>query len=186
MRSIFLAAGAALLTFSCSPEAQPKPKGELRLEYPAHSYRSFDPACPFRFEVSNSAVITNSPKNRCWFYIDYPKMKGRVFFTYYPVNGNLAAQIQESERMVYEHTVKASRIDVKSFEYPEKKVYGNFYQLQGYAASNVQFYATDSTRHFVNAYLYFNTRPNPDSLAPAVDYVRDDLMHLIDTFQWKN
>lgn len=112
-------------------------------------------------------------------------MKAKVFITYYPILQNLDEHILESEKMVYGHTVKASSIDTKSFAYPEKKVYGNFYELKGHTASNIQFYATDSTKHFVTAYLYFNTRPKPDSLAPAVDYIKKDLLHLIDTFQWK-
>jgi gliding motility-associated lipoprotein GldD len=112
-------------------------------------------------------------------------MKGKVFLTYYPINGDFAEHVKESEKMVYEHTVKASSIDTKSFQYPEKNVYGNFYELKGQSASNLQFYITDSTRHFVTAYLYFNSRPKPDSLAPAVEYVKRDLLHLIDTFEWK-
>jgi len=88
--------------------------------------------------------------------------------------------------MVYEHTIKASSIDTKTFAYPEKKVYGNFYELKGQTASNIQFFVTDSTRHFVTGNLYFNSRPKPDSLAPAVDYIKKDLLHIIDSFEWKN
>lgn len=87
--------------------------------------------------------------------------------------------------MVYEHTVKASAIETKSFSYPEKRVFGNFYELQGQTASNAQFYVTDSTRHYVTANLYFNTRPKPDSLAPAVEYIKKDMRHLIETFKWQ-
>ena len=66
-----------------------------------------------------------------------------------------------------------------------EKVYGNVYELKGESASNIQIFITDSTRHFVTMNLYFNTRPKPDSLAPAVDYIKKDLLHMIDTFQWK-
>ncbi|RZJ42585.1 MAG: gliding motility lipoprotein GldD, partial [Chryseobacterium sp.] len=110
----------------------------------------------------------------------------KVFITYFPVKGDFADHVRESEKMVYEHTIKASSIDAKSFQYPEKKVYGNFYELKGQSASNLQFYATDSTKHFVTAYLYFDTRPKPDSLAPAVDYIKKDIKHMLDTFEWKN
>ncbi len=87
--------------------------------------------------------------------------------------------------MVYEHTIKATAIDTKSFSYPERQVDGNFYELKGPSASNLQFFVTDSTRHYVTANLYFNSRPKPDSLAPAVAYIKNDLLHLIDTFEWK-
>lgn len=171
------------LLFSCGKDAIPKPAGELRLEYPKPQYSDFD-ACTYRFEMSNFAKITDG-KKPCWYYLNYPEMKAKVFITYYPIRNDFNLQVQESEKMVYEHTKKASSIDTKTFEYPEKKVYGNFYEMKGQSASNLQFFVTDSTRHFVTAYLYFNSRPKPDSLAPAVDYIKKDMMHLIETFEWK-
>ncbi|MCU7613176.1 gliding motility lipoprotein GldD [Chryseobacterium sp. GMJ5] len=174
----------SLVLFSCEKEANPKPYGELRLEYPAPKYHQFESDCSYTFEYSAFAKMTNA-KKPCWFYLNYPKMKAKIFVTYYPIQNDFADHVREAEKMVYEHTIKASSIDTKSFEYPEKKVYGNFYELKGQSASNLQFYATDSTKHFVTAYLYFNTRPKPDSLAPAVNYIKKDMMHLLDTFEWK-
>lgn len=184
IKKILVFCTAAVLV-SCKEEAIPKPSGELRLDYPAPKYQKFEPACAYSFEVSDFATIYPG-KKPCWFYINYPKMKAKVFFTYYPVTNNFTQQVKEVERLVYRHTIKASAIDAKSFEYPEKRVYGNFYELKGQVGTNLQFYATDSTRHFVSAYLYFNSRPKPDSLAPAVSYIKNDLKHLLDTFQWKD
>ncbi len=172
------------ILFSCGEETIPKPFGELRLEYPQPKYQKYLSPCNFGFEYSDFAKIENA-KNPCWYYIYYPKMKAKVFMTYFPIKNDFELHVKESEKMVYEHTIKANFIDVKSFSYPEKKVYGNFYELKGQSASNLQFFVTDSTRHYVTANLYFNTRPKPDSLAPAIDYIKKDMLHLIDTFQWK-
>ena len=172
------------LVVSCSQETQPKPPGELRLEYPKAAYQKFSAPCDFSFEYSNFAKIENA-KNPCWYYIDYPKMKAKVFITYFPIKNDFALHVKESEKMVYEHTIKASAIDTKSFNFPDRKVFGNFYELQGPTASNLQFFATDSTKHYLTANLYFNTRPKPDSLAPAINYIKDDLRHLIETLEWK-
>ena len=174
----------SLLLLSCEKQINPKPYGELRLEYPAPKYQKFESDCSYTFEYSGFAKMADA-KKPCWFYLSYPKMKAKVFITYYPIQNDFADHVKEAEKMVYEHTIKASSIDTKSFEYPEKKVYGNFYELKGQSASNLQFYATDSTKHFVTAYLYFNTRPKPDSLAPAVGYIKKDMLHLLDTFEWK-
>lgn len=173
-----------LVAVSCGKKSIPKPVGELRLEYPEPKYNLFESGCGYRFEFSDYAKILPA-KKPCWFYISYPQMKAKVFITYFPIKNDFLLHVKEAEKMVYEHTIRASSIDTKSFSYPEKKVYGNFYELKGQTASNIQFYATDSTRHFVTANLYFNTRPKPDSLAPAVDYIKKDLRHLIDTFEWK-
>ncbi|MCA6068341.1 gliding motility lipoprotein GldD [Chryseobacterium sp. RG1] len=175
----------ALVLVSCGKDSVPKPYGELRLEYPAPKYQKFESNCAYTFEYSDFAKMTDA-KRPCWYYLNYPKMKAKVFITYFPIKNDFVDHLKEAEKMVYEHTVKASSIDTKSFEYPEKKVFGNFYELKGQSASNLQFYITDSTKHFVTGYLYFNTRPKPDSLAPAVNYIKEDMKHLLDTFEWKN
>jgi len=174
----------SLVLVSCGKDPIPKPVGELRLEYPSVKYREFDKSCPYTFEYSDYARIDNG-KKECWYYINYPKMKAKIFLTYYPIHNDFPLHIKEAEKLVYEHTIKASAIETKSFSYPEKKVFGNFYELKGQSASNIQFYVTDSTKHFLTANLYFNTRPKPDSLAPAVDYIKKDMLRMIDTFEWK-
>lgn len=170
--------------YSCSEDITPKPKGELRLEYPKAKYQPFQSDCAFSFEFSDFAKITNA-KQPCWYNLSYPQMKANVFITYFPIQNDFNLHIKEVEKMVYEHTIRASAIETKSFSYPEKKVYGNFYELKGHSASNVQIFITDSTRHFVTANLYFKSRPKPDSLQPAIDYIKEDLTHLIESFNWK-
>lgn len=178
--------GLSLLTLliSCEKDTMPKPSGELRLEYPEAKYQKYVGSCPFTFDYSNFATMQDA-KESCWYNINYKGMKAKIFITYLPITGDFQSHLKEAERMVYEHTIKATSIDTKSFTYPDKKVYGNFYELKGQTASNIQFYVTDSTKHFLTGNLYFNTRPKPDSLAPAVDYIKKDMLHLIDTFEWK-
>ena len=180
----FLFAILGFMVISCSQETQPKPSGELRLEYPKPIYQKFSSPCDFSFEISNFSKVENA-KNPCWYYINYPKMNAKVFITYFPIKNDFNLHVKESEKMVYEHTIKASAIDTKSFNFPDRKVFGNFYELKGPTASNLQFFATDSTQHYLTANLYFNTRPKPDSLAPAINYIKEDLRHLIETLEWK-
>lgn len=175
----------AVSALSCQKEMKPKPKGELRLEYPQPRYQLLQNNCAYTFEYSDFAKVLDAKKT-CWYNMRYPKMDANVYITYFPINNDLDAQVKEVETMVYRHTIKASSIETKSFSYPEKRVFGNFYELKGESASNIQIFITDSTRHFVTANLYFNTRPKPDSLAPAIDYIKKDLLHMVDTFKWKN
>ena len=174
-----------LMLVSCAKDPMPKPSGELRLEYPTPVYQQWNSNCAYSFEYSKFAKLSDAGSKPCWYYLTYPKMKAKVIMTYYPINNDFKEQVTEAEKMVYKHTIRASAIDAKFFEYPEKKVYGMFYELKGQTASNIQFFVTDSTKHFVMGNLNFNTRPQPDSLGPAVEYVKKDLMHLIDTFEWR-
>jgi gliding motility-associated lipoprotein GldD len=173
-----------LILASCAKDPLPKPSGELRLEYPTPKYQNFNLNFPFTFDYSTFSKIQEARKDY-GFYISYPKMKAKVFITYFPINNDLKIHVKDAEKLVYEHTIKATSIDTQSFSYPDKKVFGNFYELKGPSASNLQFYVTDSTKHFLTANLYFNSRPKPDSLAPAVDYIKRDMRHILDTFKWK-
>jgi gliding motility-associated lipoprotein GldD len=73
-----------------------------------------------------------------------------------------------------------------TFENSEKRIFGIFYDLKGNTASAVQFYVTDSTKHYLRGSLYFEAEPNADSLAPVIEFFREDVIHLIETLKWKD
>ena len=86
---------------------------------------------------------------------------------------------------VKNHISKADAIDEKVFNNNNENVYGILYDLKGNTASAVQFYVTDSTRHYLRGSLYFSAEPDADSLAPVIGFFRDDIIHLIETIKWK-
>ena len=174
---LFLAVGA------CSEPPVPKPKAMLRLEYPEAAYKAVDLQCPFGFEKNLEAVITG--EQGCSFVLNYPKMNANIFFTYKPVDGNLDNLLRDAQKLTYEHVVKADNIIEQPFVNPEDRVYGMFYSLQGNAASQTQFYLTDSISHFVTGSLYFKAKPNYDSVMPAADYLGKDIRKIMESFTWK-
>ena len=80
--------------------------------------------------------------------------------------------MEESRKFAYDHTIKADAINEKIYINPSQKVYGTIYYIQGNAASSIQFFLTDSTKHFLRGALYFNETPNIDSLQPVIDFIR--------------
>jgi hypothetical protein len=44
---------------------------------------------------------------------------------------------------------------------------------------------SDTTKNFIRGALYFDTTPNADSLRPVQDFLQQDILHLINSFQWK-
>ena len=60
-----------------------------------------------------------------------------------------------------------------------------FYEVGGNAATNAQFYVTDSTKNFIVGSLYFYAKPNFDSILPAADYVKNDIRKIMETIEWK-
>ena len=179
---IFVILGLSLFA-SCKDDVFPKPASHLRLDYPVAKYVNFENQCPFSFEMNSNAVIKG--EEDCGFTISYPKMKATIYLTYKPVNNNINFLLKDAQKLTYEHVIKADDILEQPYLNPNKKVYGMFYRVDGNAATNSQFYVTDSTKHFVTGSVYFYAKPNYDSIMPAASYVRNDMQRLMETLKWK-
>lgn len=168
---------------SCKDDILPKPAGFLRLDYPEAKYLNFENDCPFSFQMNETAIIKG--EKECGFAITYPKMKATIYLTYKPVNQNIEKLLKDAQKLTYEHVIKADDILEQPYLNPHKKVYGMFYQVNGDAATNSQFYVTDSTNHFITGSVYFYAKPNFDSVMPAVSYIKNDMQRLMETLKWK-
>ncbi len=183
LRSVLLLGLIGLTLVGCQDPVVVKPAAFLRLDFPQPSYRTYSPDCSYDFDLN--VYATPGSKENCALNIDYPIMGATVYLTYQKVNGNLPQLLSDAQKLVYDHTIKASEILEQPRVDPVHQVYGMFYQIDGPAASHAQFYLTDSTRHFLSGALYFNTKPNFDSLYPAIDYVRQDIRRMMETLRWK-
>lgn len=171
-----------MILIACGDETLPKPKSYLKLQYPPNSYQNMDSQCPYSFEISKTAKV--STKDNCWASITYPQLKATIHITYRVIENNFDEILKEVEKLTFEHTVKADAIDALPYEDFEKKVFGKVYFIEGNVASNVQFRVTDSVNHVLAGALYFYTKPNYDSIIPAIKYIEKDIIHLIETIEW--
>lgn len=181
-----------LLTFlvsliSCDEEVQPKPDAYLALEYPRAQYSTYSKeSCPYLFEKNAMAAVTPSRAgNECWVNLEYRDLKGTVFITYQPVQNNLDSLLTDAQKLPLQHTIKADAIEGSVYTNDLNRTYGMFYQVKGDAASQAQFYLTDSTSHFLTGSVYFEAQPNFDSILPAAAYLKEDIRHLMETVKWK-
>ncbi|MCD0473518.1 gliding motility lipoprotein GldD [Flavobacterium sp. EDS] len=172
-----------LTVVSCKDDVVPKPASYLRLDYAEAKYVNFENQCPFAFEINADAVIKG--EKDCGFMISYPKMKATIYLTYKPVNNDINKLLKDAQKLTYEHVIKADDILEQPYLNPDKKAYGMFYQVDGNAATNSQFYITDSIKHFVTGSVYFYAKPNFDSIMPAASYIKNDMQHLMETIKWK-
>jgi len=117
--------------------------------------------------------------------ISFPDYKAKIHLSYKDISGNLNQLTEDARTLAYKHTYKADAIDEQVFINPEQKVYGILYDIKGNSASSIQFYVTDSSKHYLRGALYFRCQPNKDSLAPAIEYFTADVVHLIETLRWK-
>ncbi len=191
---ILLLALVLFLFASCEEVYSPKPKGYFRINLPEKGYAAYESKdCPFTFEVPTYAKINYQPSSKvdvdgaeCWMNIEFPSLKGKIYCSYKPVGGKeeLVRMIEDAHKMTFKHTRKADYIDESTLN-PSPNVQGVLYEVGGNAATNVQFFITDTATHYLRGALYFDTPPNIDSIQPVLDFVKEDILHLINTFAWK-
>lgn len=178
----------SLILPSCDDPALPRQRGYLRLELPAATYKEFDPVnCPFAFQINKIAEAvpdTNDLAEPCWWYIDYPSLNGKIYISYKVVKDDFAIFAEDARTLVYKHTQRASAIKEELIS-NETGASGILYEIGGNAASAIQFFMTDSSKHFLRGALYFNSVPNSDSLAPVISYIKADIEQMLTSLKWK-
>jgi hypothetical protein len=186
----------ATLFTACRPETYtPKPRGYYEIELPQRGYQVFnDPAFPYTFEypvygrvVRDTVFRGQKPENPYWINIEFPVLGGNIYVSYKKLSPTqpLARVLEDTYEMTMFHTKKADNIEEFVFHSDETNVHGIFYVVAGNAASAYQFYATDSTSHYMRGALYFDVSPNADSLRPVNEFLRVDIDHMLQTLKWK-
>ena len=171
-------------------EYTPKPRGYVRIEPSEARYVDFsDTLLPCRFHVSQEAVVKLSGERgeATSLNLSYPELGACLYCGYLPIDRSTFGQIEtESRAFVARQIPERGKISEKAYSNPDERVYGSLFALDGESATPVQFWLTDSVSHFFRGALYFDCKPNADSLAPAIQYVRKDIIELIQTFSWRN
>ncbi len=189
-RSAFFLMILMFALLACDSNYTPKPYGYYRIEMPQKNYQLLDTSfvpCVFEYPVYASIKKENSEtEGASWFTIDFPYFKGNLYLTYQQLHGDLARHLEDSRKLTMKHIPKASAINESILSDTARDVYGLLYTIDGNeTASALQFYVTDSSHHFFRGSLYFYTSPNNDSLRPVLDFVRADVLHMLETFRWK-
>ena len=197
MRNLFLLL-LALFTGACADGTPPvpKPRAYPRIDFPERAYRPLAvDYCNFTFDrpastrvVQEDTFFDEAPADPCWFDLELPaNLNGSIHFSYYPLEdyAQFEALRDQAFRLVGVQRERASDIEEVVIHRAEADVHGVAFDVAGPAASPFQFFLTDSTEHFLRGALYFNTQPQPDSMAPIIDYVKEDIFRIVETFAWK-
>ena len=154
-----------LLIGSSCTDYTPKPRGYFRIEPPAARYQvlSLD-SLPYSFNVSQLATVelpeAGSPEG--WINLSYPSLGVKIYCSYLPVTpATLPVAASESRSLVSRQIKTANEVKVQEYSNSEERVY------------------------FFRGALYYDCVPNADSLAPVTDYLRKDIIELIQSFSWK-
>ena len=183
------------LCVSCTGVTTPKPYGYFRITPPDTAYTDFSLSTfdfrlstpyPYTFSLSQNAVVQprTDVEEPYWINIFYPSLNATIHCSYKPVRNNLRELTEDALEFVYRNASFANSIPEREYANPEASVYGVLFDLEGNTASSCQFFVTDSTHHFFRASVYCNCQPNADSLAPVYNYLRTDVIRMVETFRW--
>jgi len=183
------------LMIGCRETLQiPKPRTYPKVDVPKKEYRKFDSGyCAFTFQypvysevIRDTLFFGERPIDDCWFDIYFEHFNGNIHCTYYPFDSEEEYKklISDEFKMADKHQVRADYIDELKISKPDGTE-GMIFEIEGAAASNLQFYLTDTKHHFLRGALYFKTQARPDSIAPIYQFVKEDIIKLIDSFEWK-
>ena len=176
---------------SCAKDWLPKPRGFNRLALPPHQYRNSPDSLPYTFEYSTHATIykdTSWIAEPYWIDLFYPDLIANIQITYKGINRDenlLEEYLADAYKLTSKHQIKAYSIDESFLLTPSGKT-AIIVELSGEVPSQFQFVITDSINHFLRGALYFRTSKKNDSLAPAIDYVKADIIHLLNTLMWRD
>ena len=188
MRKFVYIAVLVLALSACGKVSSPRPYGYYRITVPDTAYTDFAslyPRYPYSFALSANAQVKERKDEPYWINIYYPTLDATVHCSYKPVHNNLRELTNDALEFVYRNASFANAIPESDYSHPEANVYGVLFDLEGNTASSCQFFVTDSTRHFFRASVYCNCPPNADSLAPVYEYLRKDIIKMVETFEWK-
>lgn len=180
----------SLMGASCSSSTDymPKPRGYFRIEPPQARYQVLPlDSLPYSFHVSQLVTVelpeAGSPEG--WINLSYPSLNVKVYCSYLPIiPTTLPTAENESRLLVSRQAKQANAVKEQAYSNPEERVYGSLFLLDGDSPSPVQFMLTDSVSRFFRGALYYDCVPNADSLAPVTDYLRRDIIELIQSFSW--
>jgi gliding motility-associated lipoprotein GldD len=181
----------AFIAISCNNDDNylPKPRGYFRIDLPEKAYTRIDTIERYSFECPQYAILTPDPyslEEKNWVNIEMPQFKGSIHLTHKPVEDNLGEYLEDVHTMITKHLQKANGVRDSLIANEAHNVYGLFIEMDGKGvATPMQFYLTDSTTNFVRGALYFNFKPDNDSMQPVIRFIREDIDHLINTFEWK-
>tara|TARA_Y100001968_G_scaffold328813_1_gene376722 strand:+ start:977 stop:1537 length:561 start_codon:yes stop_codon:yes gene_type:complete len=174
-----------IFLFGCESDYSPKPKAFMKIDLPEKKYLNYKSSCGYSFEYPYYAKINKL--NKCMLDVEFSDLSAKLHISYFQLNSpnDLGIHIEESNILAYKHIVKANSIQESDLINYDSKLYGTLYDYDGFTATSIQFFLTDSLNHFFRGALYFNTEVN-DSILPVNTFIKKDIIHLIESFYWKD
>ncbi len=181
---------SVLLAYGCGSSYTPKPHGYPKIEFPKKVYKTFNEDCAYQFDIPTYARVerdTHQSTEPCWYSIKFPAYNVTIYLTYKKVTrpGQLDTLTEEAYKLAMKHNIKADIIDEREIYNAKNGNRGMIYELYGPSATPYNFYITDDKTNYLRGSFYFDERTKTDSVAPVFEFIKEDMVHLMNTLQWK-
>tara|TARA_B110000444_G_C18789759_1_gene571869 strand:+ start:740 stop:1342 length:603 start_codon:yes stop_codon:yes gene_type:complete len=183
------------LFHSCETVELPKPNAYLRLDFPSPIYKEIDLGTNGTTVELNTAStslinIKNIASNNALILknISYPLIKAEINIEYYNLEDNnnlLKDRLKYLNDFTSIHLKKSLKPPkIQEFINENKYIYASIINIKGNVTSPYQFYATDSINNLIIGILNLKSKTKYDSVLPALDYLKTDIYHLIESIKW--
>jgi len=167
----------------------PKPHGYPRIEFPDRSYQTFSDNCPFRFEMPTYSIMerdTHETAEPCWYNMKFPQFDATIYLSYKELSSpsDLHKLSEEAYKLAMKNNIKADVINETEIFDTVSGNFGVLYDLYGETATPFNFYITDRKKHYIRGAFYFDEYTKTDSVSPVFDFLRVDILNVLNTLEW--
>ncbi|MDB9712241.1 hypothetical protein OAA78_00975 [Flavobacteriaceae bacterium] len=174
---------------SCESVDLPKPNAFLRLDFPSPDYKQIKfGSNNVSLEINTSGTsITETKNSLISKIVAYPLISAEMSLEYYNLNidnklNNTLESLSDFTAIHLKKSLKPPKI--QEFVNENEKLYASIINIKGDVTSPYQFYATDSTSHLIIGILNLKSKTKHDSVLPALNYLKNDVYHLIESIKW--
>lgn len=192
MKLRFLTIFSVFLFIACNSTDNyvPKPHAYPKLTLPHKKYFKFEEKnCPFTFNIPHYSIMLpdENAKGKNWYNLHFPTLNATLHLTYYQFKNwqTYDSLLADSRSLVNKHLQRAEDIIEEPVTQLNPKVPGLIFHIQGNTATNLNFFTTDSVKHFLRGALYFNKQTQADSIYPVFQFLEKDVNEILKSFEWK-
>jgi gliding motility-associated lipoprotein GldD len=112
------------------------------------------------------------------------EFKSTIFISFLKINNNFNLIKSDFNIKINENSKNAFVVNTSEYSDPKKRVFAKYFSFKGNTPANTHFFITDSVSSFLTGSLYFESKPNYDSLIPYINYTNNDIRKMIQSFKW--
>lgn len=184
MGLVFFGIFKTCVAISANYQPVPKPNGYMRVDIPAAEYAVAEDF-PINLEVNKFANDTlplgGDEQGVEWLDIDYPQLKATIHCSYLMVDSvNFYYHLDNRiERIMMNANFHKPRL-VDMVSERDSVIKSTMFINNFGGLTPIEFIATDSVAFILSGTLaMYGGEVNKDSIAPVVDYIHEDIKHLL-------